>query len=276
MKTIKLFSGLSIVITIALVSCNKNDISPSMASARFKIQATSKIQPVSRDLSVDASSALANNSFVWDTALLVVSKIEMEAEREHGKESGIAGNVITARNGESGSEGNGHSGNDNSGTMESKTENNSDSASFEWRGPKTIDLFNLNSVIGDVTLVPGTFSNLSIKIKSFKSDSPNSPLFDLTGDYTNSAGIVKRTKIIINEDFELRINKADTLDFSKDFTSIIKMNLSLVMTGISQAGLDNAVLTNGNLIISSTVNVNLYNIIKKNLHESGESEFERD
>ena len=131
-------------------------------------------------------------------------------------------------------------------------------------------------MIGGFTLVPGTFANLSIKIKSFKSDAPTTPLFYLTGNYTNSTGAVKRIKIIINEDFELRINKTDTLNFNNDFTSIIKMNLSLLMNEVSQTELDNAVLTDGNLVISSSVNVSLYNRIKKNLHDSGDSEFERD
>jgi hypothetical protein len=54
------------------------------------------------------------------------------------------------------------------------------------------------------------------------------------------------------------------------------MNLSLLLSDISQTDLDNAVLTAGKLVISSTVNVTLYYKILKNLHGSGESEFERD
>jgi hypothetical protein len=277
MKTINLLSGMLLVTAVAAVSCMKNnDINPSTSSASFKIQATSKIQPVTRSLSATGTTDLVNNSFVWDTAIMVVSKIEMEAEREHEKESGTAGNVITAKDGGSGSDGDGHSGNGNSNSVDNNGMSNSDSANFEWRGPKTVDLFNLNSVIGGVTLVPGTFSNVTIKIKSFKSDAPTTPLFYLTGDYTNFSGTVKRINIVINEDFELRVNKTDTLDFAKDFTSVIKMNLSIVMSDINQTALDNAVLTNGKLVISSSVNVTLYNRIKKNLHESGDSEFERD
>jgi hypothetical protein len=279
MKTINLLSGMVLVTGIAVVSCQKSQFAPPAGSASFKIQATSKIQPVARGLSTDASAALTNNSFVWDTAIMVVSKIEMEAEHGHHGESGLAGNSMTARDGGSGSDHGGNSGSDQTGNSNSGDNhglNNNDSANFEWRGPKTIDLFNLNSVIGGFTLVPGTFDNVTIKIESFKSDSPSTPLFNLTGDYTNSAGTVKRIEIIVNDDFELRINKTDTLNFANDFTSVIKMNLVLLMNNISQTELDNAVLTNGRLVISNTINVSLYNMIRKNLHESGESEFERD
>lgn len=279
MKTINLLSGLALVTGIAVVSCQKSQVAPSAGSAKFKIQATSRVQPVSKDLLVSGSTSLNNSSFVWDTALMVVSRIELKAEKEHGMESGTLNNTMTARDGGSGSEHDGNSGSGNNGNSNSGEDNggnNKDSVLFEWTGPKTVDLFNLNSVIGGVTLTPGTFDNVSIRIKSFKSDAPSSPLFYLTGDYTNAAGSSKRINIVINEDFEFRINKSDTLNFANDFTSIIKMNLSLLMNDVSQADLDNAVLTDGKLVISSSVNANLYKRIKKNLHESGESEFKRD
>ena len=101
-------------------------------------------------------------------------------------------------------------------------------------------------------------------------------VFYLAGNFTNSTGVVKRINIIINQDFEFRITKTDTLTSVHDYTSIIKMNLVLLFSDIQQADLDNAVLTDGKLVISSTSNVALFDKILKNLHGSGESEFERD
>jgi len=279
MKTMNLLSGVALVTGIAAVSCSKSDFNPtSSSSVNFKIQATSKIQAVPRDILASGASNVTSSSFLWDTCLMIVSKIELEAEKEHSRESGTLGNTMTVKDGGSGSDHDGNPGSGNSQEGNDHEGNNNDSTNvhFEWRGPKTVDLFNLNSVIGGVTLVPGTFANVTIKIESFKSDAGSSPLFYLTGDYTNSANTVKRINIIINNDFELRINKADTLDFGNDLTSIIKVNLSLLLSDISQAELDNADLTNGKLVISSTSNVTLFDKILKNLHDSGESEFERD
>ncbi len=57
---------------------------------------------------------------------------------------------------------------------------------------------------------------------------------------------------------------------------ITTINLSLLTTGVSELMLNNAVLTNGTIIISSTSNANIYNIILNNLHDSDEVEFEHD
>jgi len=57
---------------------------------------------------------------------------------------------------------------------------------------------------------------------------------------------------------------------------ITTINLSLLTTGVSELMLNNAVLTNGTIIISSTSNANIYNIILNNLHDSDEVEFKHD
>jgi hypothetical protein len=262
MKTLNLISGLVLVTAITVVSCTKSNVSPSASSVNFKIQATSKTQPVSKAL---LASNLANNSLAWDTALLVVSKIELEAEKHGNSGSDNKNNSASGKDGKAITD----KGNDTSTSDSSKV-------NFEWNGPKKIDLFNLNSDIGGVSLVPGTFNNLTIKIESFKSDAGSSPLFYLAGNYTNSTGAVKRINVIINQDFEFRITKTDTLSSVHDYTSVIKMNLVLLFSDVMQAELDNAVLTDDKLVISSTSNVTLFDKILTNLHTSGESEFERD
>jgi len=274
MKTINLLSGLVLLTGITLSSCSKSHFNAANAMVNFKIQATSKIQPVSRALLASSNSNLSGSSFEWDTCLMVVSKIELEAEKEHGKsgaqKSDKDRNAGSGNDGDSGNNGNSNSGNNNEG-------NNNDSSrvKFEWTGPKKVDLFNLSSVLGGVTVVPGMFDNVTIKIESFKSDAGASPSFYLTGNYKNTTGTVNRINIVINEDFEFRIQKTDTLNFANDFTSIIKMNLVLLLNGVTQTELDNATLTNGKLVISSTANAILFEEILKNFHESGESEFER-
>lgn len=277
MKTINLLSGLVLVTGITVVSCTKSQVTPSASSVNFKIQATSKVQPISKALLASVSTDLTNSSLAWDTAQMVVSKIELEAEKENQKKSGALGNTMIVKDGGSGSDNEGNSGKDgNSDSGNEGNNNDSTRVNFEWTGPKKVDLFNLNSVIGGVPLVPGTFHNISIKIESFKADAGSSPVFYLAGNFTNSTGVVKRINIVINQDFEFRITKTDTLTSVHDYTSIIKMNLVMLFSDIQQAELDNAVLTDGKLVISSTSNVTLFDKILKNLHGSGESEFERD
>jgi hypothetical protein len=267
----------------------KNDINPTAAAVNFKIQATNKTQAVSKSFSVTASEELSANSIVWDTALMVVSKIELEAEKHEGSlhRSGSGNHNSGSGNDNSGSDDNGNDGNSGSGNSGSdhllgdnghddNSSNDSSRVSFEWRGPKTIDLFNLNSVTGGIILDPGSFNNLTIKIEAFKSDAVSTPLFYLAGDFTNTSASTKRINIVINEDFELKIRNLDTLDLGQNFTSVIKVNLVQLMSTVTMAELENADLTNGVLVISSATNVALYNKVKKNFHESEHSEFERD
>ena len=50
MKTINLLSGLVLVTGITIVSCTKSQVAPSASSVNFKIQATSKVQLISKAL----------------------------------------------------------------------------------------------------------------------------------------------------------------------------------------------------------------------------------
>lgn len=270
MKTINLLSGLVLVTGFTVISCSKSHFNSLPSSVNFKIQATSKVMSVGKDLLASSTANVATSSFDWDTCQMVVSKIELDARKEQDKSGGKEKSLNDGISG-SGKDGNSGSGGDHG-------MNNSDTtrSKFEFTGPVKVDLFNLTSVIGGTNLEPGMFDNISIEIKSFKFDAKSSPLFYLTGNYTNSTGTVKRINIVINQDFEFKIEKTDTLNFSNDITSVIKMNLVLLLNGVTQTELDNADLTNGKLVISSSSNVLLFNMILRNLHESGESEFERD
>jgi hypothetical protein len=237
MKMIRFIFLLTLVTGMMVSSCTKDPLS---GSVKFKIQATNKTFPVSLGIGEAKSSTLTTGSFTWDTCSMVVSKIDLEAELQQEGDF-----------------------------------NDTSDIDFEWRGPKKVDLFNLNSGIGEISLVPGIYDEISIKIESFKSDAGSSPVFYLSGTYSNSTGAAKRINVIVNEDFEIKVNNIDTLSAVYDYTTVIQMNLTLLMIDILESDLDNAVLTNGKIAISSTSNAALYDKIRKNLLECEDSEFEQ-
>jgi len=144
---------------------------------------------------------------------------------------------------------------------------------FEWNGPVKIDLFRLNSSVGNIALQPGIYHEVSIKINSFSSDAGSLPDFYLSGSYTNGAGSVIPIEFAVNEDFEFRVKlEGSTLDAVNDYTSLINMNLSLLFSGIQSADLDGAILTSGKIIISNSSNASLYNKIIANFSSCGEPE----
>ena len=215
-----------------VTSCSKDTSAPSTASLGIKMQATNK------SFSLLKSTALATPSFVWDSSFIVVSKIELEAEKH---DSAMSANHTEVH--------------------------------FEWNGPVKIDLFRLNSTIGNIALQPGIYHEVSIKINSFNSDAGSLPDFYLSGSYTNSAGSVIPIVFEVNEDFEFRVKlEGSTLDGVNDYTSLINMNLTLLFSGIQSSDLDGATLTGGKILISNTSNASLYNKIISNFSSCGESE----
>lgn len=197
-----------------------------------------KMQATNKSFSLLKSTALATPSLIWDSSFIFVSKIELEAEKQ---ESGMPASPSEVH--------------------------------FEWSGPVKIDLFRLNSVIGNIALQPGTYHEVSIKINSFSSDAGGLPDFYLSGTYTNADGSVIPIEFVVNEDFEFRVKlEGSTLDAVNDYTSMINMNLSLLFAGVQSADLDGATLANGKILISNTSNASLYNKIITNFSSCGESE----
>ncbi len=98
----------------------------------------------------------------------------------------------------------------------------------------------------------------------------------MNGQYT-SGSVTTPVKFIVNSPLELKNEKNNVVvTGNNSYKALTTINLSLLTTGVSELMLNNAVLTNGTIIISSTSNANIYNIILNNLHDSDEVEFEHD
>ena len=237
MKTLKIFAVLALATGMVVTSCNKESSTPSKSATALGV----KIQATNKSFSLLKSALVTTPGFTWDSSFIVVSKIEFEAEKR-----------------------------------ESEMARDSSSVHFEWDGPKKIDLFNLNSVIGNISLLPGVYHEISIKIVALKADAGASPVFYLSGTYTNSVDSVTPIVVIVNEDFEFKVKKEGAgIDATTDYTSLINVNLTLLMGGITSAYLNSATRTNGKIIISSTSNATLYSKINTNLSTCEETELSK-
>lgn len=217
-------------------SCKK-DTSSSSSTLRIKTQATNK------SFTVLKSASLAIPSFVWDTCFINVSKIEFEAEKKESENSQGFSNI-----------------------------------DYEWKGAKKIDLFSANSIIGEINLQPGVYEEISLEIKALKADAGTSPVFYLSGTYTNTIGAVIPIKVIVNEDIEFKAEAegGTILNAVNNYTSLINLNLALLMNGILISDLESATLSNGKIVISSSSNSTLYTKIKGNFDSSDNAEFDED
>lgn len=197
------------------------------------------IQATGKSFSLKSTGAAAG--FSWDTSTMVVSKIEFEAEKF------------------------------DSSSLDGTTE-----TSIEWRGPKRVDLFSVNTLVGSFDLLPGVYHEISLKIEGYQSDAGSSPVFYLSGSYTDAEGTVTPVVVIVDEDLELRVKQEGfQLEAISDYTSLVHVELDQLLSGVSAADIESATLTNGKVIISSGSNTAIYNAIVDNFSTCGESHFSK-
>jgi hypothetical protein len=233
-----LLFGLLITLGV-LASCQKNSSPNSSQSALgFQLQAINKTFPVGTVLdntgnvttTKDAvlSSAHNTGTFAFDTAVMNVSRIKFDAE-EHKINSHRDSIEVT----------------------------------IEWSGPKTVDLFNMSDLIGQINLVHANYDQISVMMQSVRGDFGTSPVFYLAGTYTNDSAKVTPIRIIIDESISFSAEQSGAaLDSTSNWVNLVQVNLSLVMSHVRQANLDAATLTNGVIVVSSTSNTALYRNIR--------------
>jgi len=236
---------LSIIIPVALIAlalgftaCKKdNSSSPTSASSALGIQilAMNKSFSLPVNTSNIKSAAVNTASITWDTARMVVSRIKYEAELK---------SLISHRD--------------------------SVKISYEWTGPQTVNLFDTNITLGNFTLQPGFYDEIELKVDGLKQDAGTTPVFYLHGVYTRDDNTTLPVIVMVNENVMFKTEK-DSVEVTSDgnsvFTSIIQIYLDQLMADIQLSALDNAILTNGTIVISADTNRELYWIIMRNLHK---------
>jgi hypothetical protein len=197
------------------------------------------IQATGKSFSLKSTGAAAG--FSWDTSTMVVSKIEFEAEKF------------------------------DSSALDGMTE-----TSIEWRGPKKVDLFSVNTLVGSFDLQPGVYHEISLKVEGYQADAGSDPVFYLSGSFTDADGTVTPVVVSVDEDLELRVKQEGfQLDAISDYTSLVHVELDQLLSGISAADISGAARTGGKVIISASSNADLYSTIVDNFSSCGESHFSK-
>jgi hypothetical protein len=133
-----------------------------------------------------------------------------------------------------------------------------------------IDLFSPISTVGNILIPAGTYKE--IEFKTLLTPFSGEPALELRGSY-NATPLVVR----INHPVEFKAEKEDvTITDNNGYNAITTLNLNNLIRGISDSALANAVRTNGEIIISPSVNTNIYNRIIQNLDDSEDFEWDDD
>lgn len=238
MKTKIIIPALLITLAAGITSCQK-DSTTGNSTLEFNLQALNKSYSLPVNATGTKSAAATSAAITWDTAQMIVSKLEYEAQMK------------TAT-----------------------TNHDSIKISFEWKGPQLVNLLDASTILGNYTLLPGNYDEVELKVQGLKKDANGKPVFYLTGSYTNSSGVTMPISFKVYEDVLFKTDK-DSVDVTADnsvFTSTILLYLDQLLVGIDPVILDNATLTNGALIISANSNSEIYQVIMRNLHKDHHNE----
>lgn len=145
---------------------------------------------------------------------------------------------------------------------------------YELKKAVNVDLFNLSPILGSITIPPGTYDEVELKLVLKKSGTSNIPL-TLKGTYTDVNGTKTPVEFYFNEEFEVEVEAEDlVVSGTNDYIGLINVQLNKFMTNVVSADLSGATKTGGVIVISSTSNMDLYNKLKANLKAFADCDFE--
>ena len=154
--------------------------------------------------------------------------------------------------------------------FEAEKEDEDDETEFKSKTQQRIDLFSPLASLGFINVPPGLYEEVEFEVHLAPTGS--SPALELRGTY-NTIPVVFR----LNDSFEVEAEFEDiTIPPDADINAIVSLNLDMLTSGISDAVLDAATLTNGEIIISANSNVALYRIIMTNFNKIDDVEVDDD
>ena len=144
---------------------------------------------------------------------------------------------------------------------------------YKQEAKKEVDLFSTLASLGVVSVPAGVYEDVEFEVEV----QPNGErdAFQLSGTFSNSNSVITPVLFRVNTAIEIESERENiTLADGNNITALNILNLSLATTGVSEAMLNNATLTNGKIEISATSNTDIYNIMFSNLKACGGVEIE--
>jgi len=143
---------------------------------------------------------------------------------------------------------------------------NGNETEFKSNVHQHVDLFGAASTVGTINITPGVFEEVEFKVEA--APTSTEPALKLQGS-VNGVPVT----FIVNNGFEIKSEQSQVTLTGGDI-ALNKIDLSALTNGLSSANFSSATLTNGTVIISSSSNANLFNIMFSNCEKQGETEVE--
>jgi hypothetical protein len=135
---------------------------------------------------------------------------------------------------------------------------------------RTINFFDIAASLGNISLPVGSYDEVEFKAKL--SPINGQPALEIKGQF-NDGTATRKITFLADEEIEIKGEKKHvTITDSTVHTAMTQLNLALVGRGVSLSKLSSAVMTGGEIVISQSLNRDLYKIILKNLRDLDEEE----
>lgn len=225
------------------ISCQKDSGSASVqgnATIQFKPQAVNTSSTIVGSTITPITAGTNTNGVAtinWTSGYLNISEFEFEAQKENSSRQGDTSHI-----------------------------------KYEIKGPFKLDLFAAPSILATLSLPSSIYNEVEVEIEGVKSANGD-PNFYLEGTYKNEAGNISPIIIKLNEEYEIEAKFKQLQAQPINYVSLLKLQLDLLAKNIGTVNLSNATKTNGTIIISSTSNANIYQILVVNLSRMCDVEF---
>ncbi len=143
---------------------------------------------------------------------------------------------------------------------------------FSAEGVKKINLFS-QSVFGSAAVIEGDYTEVKAIISIDKSI--QDVTFFIHGNYTNSLGESKAVEVYLDETIDIiTAHKEFSIDRNQHRIAKISIDLSKLFSEISNADMDNAVVSGNKIYIARDPNEHLYLKLLNKLNEASLLEFQ--
>jgi hypothetical protein len=236
MKTKRIFYFIGLLfLSVVIQSCKKDN--PS--SLGFKIKATDTSYNPGLMKSALNSTTLP---IIWDTASIILNRLEFEAEYKQLTDSTSLSMDVE----------------------------------YKWQGNQTINLLAIPPVFATLDLPDGIYREIELKVISREPATPAVPNFYLEGRLSTDVDVFPIV-LLVRDDFTVKTEVNDWEINSQNgnsYVGLIELSLQQVFSKISMDDMMGAQLVNGRIVISSSVNADLYEKILESLGDSGECHHE--
>lgn len=149
-----------------------------------------------------------------------------------------------------------------------ETEKNLVEIEYTSDAHKKVDLFSTESILGNIVVPPGVYSSVEFEIEL--ASTATEAALELKGAYNGTPITFK-----VGGVYEIETERENvTIADGKNYKTITELNFSLLTKGVTENMLANATVANGAIVISSSSNTNIYEVMLNNLHNIDEVELQ--